>query len=237
MALVFDIKGSMAMFRKSYTTTSSVSFPFPPPTALAGLLGAIVGFESESSSDACRASFWKKMRGSRVALRILRKGVISSHTTNFWNTKDPKKNPHIQVKHQFIFSPEYRIYVTGEIESHLQQHLENGTFVYTPYLGVAYALAEISYIGCYEEEIVEMDHGIAIDSIIPWQDGMALNIMKSGGAFRERVPFAMNTERALKEAIDVLYSPSCDRKLFLLKKGDTHVSRCAQDTIVWFPYW
>jgi len=237
MALVFDINGSMAMFRKSYTTTSSVSFPFPPPTAIAGLLGAIAGFESGSSLDASRSGLWERMGGTRVGLRILSQGTISSHTMNFWNTKDPNKNPHIQMKHQFIFSPRYRIFVNGELETILRPHLENGTFVYTPFLGVAYALAEISYFGYFREEKVETDGKIPVDSVIPWQEGMLLDVMASGGAFRERMPFEMNNERALKKVVDVVYSPSPDKKLYLLEKGEIHVSRCGKDIVAWFPYW
>jgi CRISPR-associated protein Cas5h len=237
MPLVFDVYGSMAMFRKSYTTTSSVSFPFPPPTAIAGLLGAIAGFESGSSLGASRSGLWDRMGGTRVALRILRQGTVSSHSTNFWNTKDPNKNPRIQVKHQFIFSPRYRIYVNGELERILRPHLENGTFVFTPFLGVAYALAEISYIGYFRGEKVETDEKIPVDSIIPWQEGMVLDVIASGGAFRERMPFEMDNERALKKVVDVLYSPSPDKKLYLLEKGEIDVSRCDNEIVAWFPYW
>ena len=38
MAVVFEVSGRMAMFRKPYTTTSSISFAFPPPSAIAGLI-------------------------------------------------------------------------------------------------------------------------------------------------------------------------------------------------------
>jgi len=237
MALVFDVTGSMAMFRKSYTTTSSVSFPFPPPTAVAGLLSAIVGFESGSSLNACRAAFWEKMKGTRIALGILRSGTIGRHTINFWNTKEPKKNPRIQITHQFIFSPKYRVYVAGSIEPLLKPRLENGTFVYTPYLGVAYAIADLLYVGCFDEGALKIGTGVEIDSVIPWRDGMKIDVSASGGAFKERMPFVMDSERALKQVVDVLYSPSPERKLHLMEKGEIHVARCGQDTIAWFPEW
>lgn len=48
MALVFDITSEYAMFRKFYTTTSSISYPFPPPTAIGGLIAAIIGEENEA---------------------------------------------------------------------------------------------------------------------------------------------------------------------------------------------
>ncbi|MGB4656082.1 MAG: CRISPR-associated protein Cas5, partial [Bacillota bacterium] len=45
---VFEASGPIAMFRKPYTTTSSVSFAFPPPTAIAGMIAAIIGIPNGS---------------------------------------------------------------------------------------------------------------------------------------------------------------------------------------------
>ena len=63
MVLVFDIEGDMALFRKPYTTTSMVSYPFPPPTAVAGMLGAIVGINHEASQNAKNARYWGQNEG------------------------------------------------------------------------------------------------------------------------------------------------------------------------------
>ena len=69
MVLVFDISGDMAMFRKPYTTTSLISYPFPPPTAIAGLLGAITGMDNlANSKGAGSAAFWDQMSGTRIAI-------------------------------------------------------------------------------------------------------------------------------------------------------------------------
>ena len=46
MAVMFDCSSDMALFRKPYTTTSSVSFAFPPPSAIAGLVSAIIGLDN-----------------------------------------------------------------------------------------------------------------------------------------------------------------------------------------------
>ncbi len=237
MAVVFDIGGSLALFRKAYTTTSTVSFPFPPPTAVAGIIAAIVGLNHNSSRGGCLAGYWESMHETQIALRIMRHGTIERHAINFWNTKNANKSPHIQVKHQFVRSPLYRIYVEGAIEEVLRQHLENETFIYTPYLGVAYALADIAYIGHYAPMSLDEGASVDVDSVIPWDDGMSIDVMASGGAFKERMPFSMSTERSLTRTIDVVYAPSVERKLRLNRKGDAHVTRCGKDTVVWFPTW
>lgn len=57
---VFEVSGRMAMFRKPYTTTSSVSYPFPPPTALAGMIAAILGYDNGASEKGWNAFFGKR---------------------------------------------------------------------------------------------------------------------------------------------------------------------------------
>lgn len=62
VAAIFEARSPLAMFRKPYTTTSSVSFPFPPPTALAGSMAAVVGEGNGAGKEAFCAAFWKNSR-------------------------------------------------------------------------------------------------------------------------------------------------------------------------------
>lgn len=236
MAVVFDVTSPIAMFRKGYTTTSSVSFPFPPPTAIAGLVGAVTGLDHDSASNASRAAYWKHMAGTQVALRILRPGSTAQYALNFVNTKSKKGNEHNLINHQFLRSSAFRIYVRGGLEGDLRGHLEEKTFVYTPYLGVAYALCTITYVGNFMTDDVQQGP-VDIDSVLPWSEGVAVDVLSSGGCFRERVPFSMDTERSLVRTVDVVYSPSPDKKLKITRKEGAHVTRCGTDTIAWFPAW
>ena len=49
--IAFDIWGDYAYFRRGYTTTSTVSFPFPSRTTIAGLISSILGFKRDSYYD------------------------------------------------------------------------------------------------------------------------------------------------------------------------------------------
>lgn len=236
MAVVFEISGSMAMFRKPYTTTSSVSFAFPPPTAVAGLLCAVVGISHNSDSSACFASYWGELEGTRMALAIRNPVSWLRQAVNFSNIKEPQKNPRTQVKHQFVANPRYRIYVSGGLEERLRSFLDRGSFVYTPCLGVAYALADINYLGNYEERAVD-DGPISVDTVVPWDDGMEVDVLQSGGAFKELMPFRMNETRRLLESSTVLYSTSLKKRIVLEERGRLHVSRCGDDVVAWFPAW
>jgi len=49
--LVFDISGEYGHFRKFNTTSSPLTYSIPTHTALAGILGAIIGIEREVSAN------------------------------------------------------------------------------------------------------------------------------------------------------------------------------------------
>ena len=49
--VIFDLTGAFAMFRKFYTNSSSLSYPFPPRTTIAGLIAGLLGYERDSYSE------------------------------------------------------------------------------------------------------------------------------------------------------------------------------------------
>ena len=46
--IVFDVWGDYAHFRKNYSTSSPLTYSFPPRTALSGLIGAIAGLDKSN---------------------------------------------------------------------------------------------------------------------------------------------------------------------------------------------
>ncbi|MHB1127784.1 MAG: type I-B CRISPR-associated protein Cas5b [Bacillota bacterium] len=237
LAIAFDISGSIAMFRRPYTTTSSVSFPLPPPTAVAGLLAAIVGLGNGSHEEAAAARYWDELRGTRIALAILNPISWYTGTVNFSNVKEPQKNPHIRVKHQFVKNPKYRVYVHEGLEKELHRHLEAGTFVYTPCLGTAYALAEIEYLGCFDYHPVA-EKKISLSSVLPLlpENRIMVDIAASKGVFREKLPFRLTSQRALRESITTLYSASRGKINLTIWEG-LDVTCHGNEYITWFPAW
>ncbi len=238
MAVAFDISAPMAMFRRPYTTTSSVSFPLPPPTAVAGLIGAITGINNGSHEEAFSADYWNEMKGTKIALSIL--NPISWYTTtiNFCNMKDPQKSPRIRVKHQFVRQPKYRIYVHGGLEDRLRQHLEKGTFVYTPYLGTAYAIGDVRYLGHFPLQPVT-EKKIALSSVLPLPENhsIKIDILASRKVFRDTLPFCLTDERQLVKTINTVYTHSAGEKLHLASWEGLDVTYFRDECIAWFPAW
>ena len=232
----FEVSGPIAMFRKPYTTTSSVSFAFPPPTAIAGMIAAIIGIPNGSSNEASSAQYWSQMRGTRVAVRIMAEVKWKKHSLNFSNTKNPQVNPRIQVKHQFVGSPRYRIYIAGQLEEPLRSLLESGCFIYTPCLGTAYAIADLKYIETFQWQPV-MEDVIGVDTVVPLDEDLDVDVLRSQGIFREIVPFMFDEERTLIESKTVLYQTSPENKIYLRRRGGLDVTQCGEDMVAWFPPW
>lgn len=238
MAVAFDVTAPIAMFRRPYTTTSSVSFPLPPPTAIAGLLGAIIGLTNGSHEKAYNAKYWDEIKGTKIALSIINPISWFSTTINFWNLKEPQKNPHIRVKHQFVRQPKFRVYVHGGVEEKLRQHLENGTFIYTPCLGTAYAIADIEYLGQFPHQPVEQKT-ISLSSVLPLLDNQAvqIDILASKTVFRDALPFSLTSERSLIKTINTVYTSSFKEKLYLKSWEGLDVTAYNDEYIAWFPAW
>lgn len=238
MAVAFEITAPIAMFRRPYTTTSSVSFSMPPPTAVAGLLGAIIGLNNGSHDTAYSSIYWDEMKGTKIALSIINPVSWYSTTINFWNLKEPQKSPHIRVKHQFIRQPRYRIYIHGILEDRLRYHLEKSTFIYTPCLGTAYAIADIEYLGYFPLQPVT-EKKVALISVmpLPGNENIKIDISATKSVFRDTLPFCLSIERQLLKTINTVYTPSAKEKLYLKSWEGLDVTAYRDEYIAWFPTW
>ena len=49
--IIFDLQGEMAHFRRPDTTSTQLTYPFITPTAIKGLVGAILGIEDFVTND------------------------------------------------------------------------------------------------------------------------------------------------------------------------------------------
>ena len=242
VALVFDITGDMALFRKPYTTTSMVSYPFPPPTAVAGLIAAIIGINHGADQNAKSARYWDAMSGVQVGIALqnpLRWMNTAVNLMKLTKSLNEKMTEHIQVKHQLAKKPRYRIYVQGgDVYLRLKQRLEREEFIYTPCLGAAYALADIEYQGEYTSAAAEPEVGF--DTIVPAYNGLELDIVRSGAVFSEQVPMRMTSARRLSQTVQVYYAlPSKDGKpaVYVRNQGTLQSSMVNGEKVAWFHAW
>lgn len=211
-AVLFDIWGDYAHFRRFYTTSSPLTYSFPPPTAVRGMVGAILGMGKEEYID--------KTSGLYVGVRVLNPVKRIRWGQNLINTKgssgfDPtlhrKKEPRTQIKIEYLKNPRFRIFLSGdekmiaEVASLLQEHRTH----YTLCLGLSELLADFSYVGMAELEA--LPSGVyRISSVFPVdivsdfgeaiEDGIKL--------LKERVPIYIDTNRVPRLYQDVIVEAS-----------------------------
>ena len=80
--IAFDIWGDYGYFRRGYTSTSTITYPFPSRTTLAGLISGILGLEKDSYHDIFSEN------NSELGLRILNPIKKININLNYTNTKD-----------------------------------------------------------------------------------------------------------------------------------------------------
>ncbi|MHA1308428.1 MAG: type I-B CRISPR-associated protein Cas5b [Candidatus Heimdallarchaeota archaeon] len=183
---VFEIASDYAHFKTPESTRGNFTFPFPPRTAIIGLIAGILGIE--------RNSYWMKenpLFNTKIALEIVNPiikdnlKVLYSHTrtiTSFSSIgasisimipKDPG-NPTSRgfitpFKLDILRDVKYRIYVSIDNEklfAELVSRFESKKYTYPPYLGHANFLAIIDFIGTFEGKILP-EGNYEIDGIIP----------------------------------------------------------------------
>ncbi len=207
--IVFEVRGEYALFKKPYSSMSPVSYPFPPPTAVMGMLGAIAGYPKAIYAGELG---WLELR---IAVRILQQPRPYQTALNLLNTKDgtdswfrPKadQNTHIQVPCEFLQGVAYRLYVSGlpeQARDKLVAQLEQGTTVFTPSLGWASCLAELDWIGIRRAVPVDSPDW-ACHSVLPLTPDIQVNYQDQRRYHRLRVPVTMDDVRIVHRFQEVV---------------------------------
>lgn len=219
--IAIEVKGSYGHFRKFYTTTSPLTFAFPPPSAIAGLLGAILGLDRENN-EYLRCFSPEK---SLLSLKIVNPIKKVRMGTNLINTKDnkfftlvkkPNHEPRIQVLMEFVKNPKYIFYVhhrDPEVMEKLEAMVSEKKCVYTPCLGLSQLICDFSYIGTFDAILVESNDFLEISTPIKATLLKKINspaeppiIFESGKKYvKELMPIRMRPDRVVEEYSEVIY--------------------------------
>jgi len=143
--LIFDISGEFAHFRKFNTTTSPLTYPIPPRTTLAGMLGAIIGLD--------RFSFYETFSREKafIAVQVINAIRKASYAFNLIDTKKSFFNifNRTQIEFELIQNAHYRIFLSvldEKIYSQLKGNVSLNRTHFTPYLGLSQFTAKINFI-------------------------------------------------------------------------------------------
>jgi CRISPR-associated protein Cas5h len=156
--LIFDIRGEYGHFRKYNTTTSPLTYSIPTRTAIAGILGAILGMEREIRDGVYPEGaepvqeFFSKER-SDMAVQIMRPVKKENIGFNLINTKisfyELTRKSRTQIEFELVKDVHYRIYLamenTAKFEE-LSERIQNKRHHFTPYLGLAQFTAQVDFV-------------------------------------------------------------------------------------------
>lgn len=187
---VFELSGDYAHFKVPESTRGSFTFPFPPRTALMGLIAGILGIQ--------RNSYWQedqKLYSTKIAVEVLSEVVKDSLKVNYTQTKNITtiekmvsimipKNPAkdrgftTQFKLDVLRNVKYRVYVNIEdnaLHEEFVKRLKEKRYVYPPYLGHVNFFANIDFIGNFDARFLdsgqyELDGLIATMALVDEKD-------------------------------------------------------------------
>jgi CRISPR-associated protein Cas5h len=210
--LVFDIWGDYAHFRKFYTTSSPLTFSFPPPPTIAGIMGAIYGAGKDDYLNIFAAAQCQLALKIAAPVKKVRMGINLINTKgNYWQpVKKKNHEPRTQIRTEFLKDPSFRIYAAHTDEkvfNKLSQSIKEHRCVYSVSLGLSELLADFRFVGTFESEA--RSGLVNVSTPIRDDDSQAdeLVIEPDTKYFKEKMPIRMNPDRVVDIYDDVVYEP------------------------------
>jgi CRISPR-associated protein Cas5h len=202
--LIFDVRGSLAHFRRPDTLGTHATYPFITRTALRGLIASVLG----------RTSLPKEMRAGVRLLNPVRTVVqeLSLHGKTWEARSGQEESFHRPTAIELVVEPHYRIYADGPCLEELSERVRGRRSQFHTYLGSAFCLtfpewkaeAEAAVIvpgGRDSLECVSVVPGDAVGRLLPEEGRQYARV---GGVLWDHEG-EMNERRFRGRAIAVMY--------------------------------
>lgn len=207
--VVFDVWGDYAYFRRGYTTTSTISYPFPSRTTIAGFVSGILGYPRDSYYDLFN------QENSSIGLKIINPIKKTRINLNYINTKESmhlfeikSSGKRTQVPAEFLKDVKYRFYISltdKEKLNKLYEFVKEHKSVYTPYLGITECLCNFQIVGDGIYSVEEIDgKNVQIDSIL-LKEGVNISIESGKKYGVVKSPGFMNSDRSVNNFLEYYY--------------------------------
>jgi len=210
--LSFNIWGDFAHFRKFYTTSSSLTFSFPPPPTIYGILGAVLGVDRNEYLEILGC------KQTKIGIQILKPVKKIRMGLNFINTKDnfwtlvisKHHEPRTQILTEFIKEPCYRIFVThtdDNVLSSLAKNIKEHKTVYTISLGLSQLLCDFSFVDFCDAKEKQNEIFIDILTVVPFSliNPNGIEVQSGKKYIKEKIPAEMKPGRIVTRYEDVLF--------------------------------
>ncbi len=205
--IVFDVWGDYAHFRKNYSTSSPLTYSFPPRTALSGLIGAITGLD--------KAEYFRHFFkvDAKIGCKILtpvkkvRIGVNLIDTKSTGSVKMHLIKNRTQIRFEFVKDPKYRTYFShsdDDFYKKLRKLLINHQSVYTPCLGLSQLVCNFAFVGDFRMKRSSEEFQ-TIDSVVLGKCILETDFEEGKEYFSEVMPCEMGEEREVTDYSEILF--------------------------------
>jgi len=203
---IFQVRGQFAHWRKWFTTTSALTYSFPPRTSVIGMVGAILGVPRSKLAEAFPIS------STRIAVCPL-SPIVKDRLPEKWRQGPPrlfrgkfdpaKMDESFQENLEVIRRPHYRVifwHRCADLMEELAERLQQKRWVYPPYLGIMGFLADLEWEDKDVAEEAKVEQADIL-SVLPLSKTMAkmVDLSESETIIREeRVPYEVFPDRTFR---------------------------------------
>ncbi len=220
--LIFEISSEYGHFRKYNTTTSPLTYSIPTRTAIAGVLGAILGMEREVADGiypegAIPVQEFFSKANSDIAIQIINPVKKENVAMNLINTKksfyDLTKAGRTQIEFELLKNVRYRVYFglknNEATFNELTRRIKAKNHYFSPYLGLAQFTATIDFVDLKQaklientrKQFVEINTAVNLSKI---KEEQPIDFDYSALYSANNMPIEMNRNREVQEYSEVL---------------------------------
>jgi CRISPR-associated protein Cas5h len=205
----FRYRGKVGHFLRAEANVDGLTYPVPPPTALLGLTGAVLGLGKDEPQV--------KLAGARFAV-----AVVGQLPLRFWHTTNVRKDPpaplpprvkrtdrgssseqrNMRFAQEWLWKPEYRVWTALPEPYHEEftARLVERRWHFTPCLGQAWMFANLDdaeelhaeplQAGVYRVATIVPQESGAIEMHTAFADGLTLQALRMASAVSAARTFA-----------------------------------------------
>jgi len=188
---------------------SPLSFSIPPRTALAGIVGAILGIDKQVNPEQFT------LENSFFAIRLINPVKKTKIAHNYLKTTSITHvynlDEHKPTNIEFLKDVRYRIYFCHEdrdVYEKLKTMLESHQTTYTISLGISGCLANYTYLGEFDLTPCKTGDVLKLDTVVPMASVDELILNEPLKLQKVVLPSAMTNQREVLKYDEVLYEMS-----------------------------
>jgi len=226
----FNLSGKYALFTKPYTKNQPQSFVIPPKTAIAGMIGGILGFNRDEYQEKLKNLKYSVILKSEVNKYTTRFNLLQGKNATFNFSKNPLRNPpergqRSPTTFELLKNPSWDVFISLEenLLVELEKRIKNSIFDYVPYLGVVNAFAKLELF----QEITELQNGLTYIKSFFEKELVKIKLKGAVKFYSELIPLEFKKNREIpitKEMVildgdfDVINKEEIENEFFRYKE-------------------